>query len=285
MIGIMRRPTRTGIGTGTGSSGTRGVGVGLFLSAGVVVGVAVACSADPLPPEGEIVLVVQTDVALPDSFDRVRVEISNRGDQKFGNDYDVGPNKLRIPATLGVLRPEDDPSAPITFRLIARKNGTAKMLREVVTTIPNNRVAALRLPIRWLCDDTANESSPTNVTEKRCPPGQTCVGGDCYGSTIDSNELPPFVDGDVAPGAPCFDVINCVGRGGEVVVDPVTCTFPKPPNLNLANLNVALGVTNDGICDPTRTTCFVILDRVTTPTGPLDGWRESGGSIQLPQEV
>jgi len=262
---------------------------GAFVVGGAVVAATVgACSSEQPPPQGEIIIAIQSDVAITDSVDRIRLEIGAFGTLSFGSDYPIGRDDLRIPATLGALQRESDPSAPIQFRLIARKDGVVKMLRDVTTSIPSSRVVTLRMPIRWLCDDTAKEEKPQVVSAKRCAEGQTCIGGDCYAREIDSKDLPDFVEGDVFGGGngsgngKCFDVVSCMSGGTPVQVDLATCTFPKPANLT--DLNVALKVTNDGVCDPTKTDCFVVLDRMTAP-GPLDGWREVGGSIEMPKEV
>src|SRR5579862_5820563 len=93
--------------------------------------VGFACQSQP-PAVSELVVAVQSDVALPDSVDHIRVEVSTEGSLRFGNDYDVGPSALRIPATLGLLA-GSNPSSPVTVRIIASKGAQTKMLREVTT--------------------------------------------------------------------------------------------------------------------------------------------------------
>ncbi|HEY8074065.1 MAG TPA: hypothetical protein VIF62_08150 [Labilithrix sp.] len=231
-----------------------------------------ACSDSPAP-KGELVLEIQTDVALPDSVDRVRIEVLARGALVFGNEYDVGPATLHIPGTLGLLEGADA-STPFLVRVIAKKGSSVKMLREVTTTIPGDRVATLRVPIRWLCDDSGKETSPDQYENATCPAGQTCIGGDCHESSFDSSTAPS----ESAPGA-CFDVVACMRDGTAVDVEPTSCTFAKPA-IDPAKLNVALRVQNDGICDPSGALCFVVLDRAL-----VDGWQDLGERIQLPHAV
>lgn len=245
---------------------------------GATMVVASSCKTDP---QGEIVIVVNTDVAIPDSVDTLRLEILSNGALGFTGDYRVGSGQYTIPATFGVLQNEDSPSLPVQIRLIARKNGAAKMVREVLTSVPTGRVAALRLPIRFMCDDTATDVGAPSATATRCPPGQTCIGGDCYGREIDSSGLPDFAPSDVDDGR-CFDVVTCLSNSLPLQIDRATCSFAKPADTS--QLNVALKVKGDGICDPSGGSCFVILDRQTTP-GPLDGWRENGSQIELAREV
>src|SRR5262245_54908342 len=117
-------------------------------------------------------LAVTTDIALPNAIDKIRIEVTSLGSTQFANDYELGQGKLLIPATLGILQGKD-PATPVTLRLIAKKLGVAKMIREVVTTVPP-RLATIRIPIRWLCDDSAKETVPGSV-ESVCPEGQTCI--------------------------------------------------------------------------------------------------------------
>lgn len=235
------------------------------LVCGMTLG-AGACEADK--PFGEIVLAVQTDVALPDSADQIRVEVLSPSGLVFGNDYTLGYGALTIPGTLGLLQGQD-PSTPFLVRLIARKSGTVKMLREIKTTIPS-RIATVRMPIRWLCDDSARETAPGQVVPATCQPGQTCIGGACYGSAIDPGELDDYDPAVVFD--TCFDVLGCVGDG-EVVVPDAACTIARPPGADLARLNVGLRVADDGVCDPSRQNCFVVLEPTTKPSGPVEGWR------------
>src|SRR5262249_7597557 len=142
-------------------------------------------------PFGEIVLAVQTDVALPDAVDQIRVEVLHSGGIHFGSEYSVGgADRLSIPATLGLLQGAD-PATPYLIRLIARQSGSVKMLREVTTTVPS-RIATLRMPIRWLCDDSAKETAPGQVVAATCRDGQTCIGGACYDSNVDPTDLDDY---------------------------------------------------------------------------------------------
>jgi hypothetical protein len=63
---------------------------------------------------------------------------------------------------------------------------------------------------------------------------------------------------------------------GDVVEPDAACTIPRP---EADSFNVALRVVADGICDATRTTCFVPLDADTD-----EGWiqTEAGDRLQLP---
>jgi len=236
-----------------------------------------ACRDEPAPI-AQVVVAIQTDVALPDSVDALRLEVSTEGRLVLGNDYAVGAGRQLIPATLGILR-GPNPSAPVLIRLIAKKAGVPKMVRDVVTTIPP-RIIAVRVPIRWLCDESAKVSSPGSV-ESICPSGQTCIGGECLDAAVDGSQAPDYLAADVFGGGTgtgdgtCFDVVGCLSPSNPVVPDEA-CTIPRPAG---AQLNVALGVENDGICDDTKRRCFVILDK------GIGGWQEAGDRVRLPRAV
>src|SRR5262245_11268113 len=105
---------------------------------------------------GEIVVAIQTDMSLPKDVDLVGIQVESFGNIQMANEYQVGPNDLHIPATLAVVAGKD-PSQPVTIRVWARQNGKIRTLREVVTTVPTDRVAALSMPVQWLCDDSGKD--------------------------------------------------------------------------------------------------------------------------------
>ena len=108
-----------------------------------LLGIAIACKDDPVQ-QGEIVVVVQTDVALPDSIDKIRLEVIAHGLSQYANEFDVGPAPaLRIPATLGLLQGRD-PATPVQVRLTGRKAGKVKM--PVPTMLVTTKAAAPQVP-------------------------------------------------------------------------------------------------------------------------------------------
>jgi hypothetical protein len=243
-----------------------------------------SCGGDDDPPKpSELIVSIQTDVALPDSIDRLHLEVKNQaaGEMLHSRDIEVGAGKQLIPATLGFLPSIKDPTGKILIRLHAQKGSVVKMLREVVTTIPRQRIVRLSMPIRWLCDDSARAvASAPNVTIENatCPAGQTCIAGDCRDNAIDSASLPDYVEADVFGGGRCFDVSSCMIGATRPAIDTARCAFPRPTDLS--KLNVALRVKNDGICDGGGPDCHVILDN-----GGVDGWRAVEDRIELPRAV
>lgn len=241
-----------------------------------------ACTTDE-PPPGQLVLAVQTDMSLPEDVDKVRIEILSFGNVQFANDYDVGPDGLHIPATLGILAGKD-PSSPVTIRVLSRRQGELRTLREVVTTVPGDRTATLRVPIQWLCDDLAEETG--GGVKSKCPAKQTCVAGRCVDKNLDSASLPDYRAEDVFGGADgpgksgqCFDTVPCFAEGFAAQVDESDCTIALPgSNADSTNVAIVTAKGGGGICG--SQSCLVPLDAHSDA-----GWQEKDGRIALPEAV
>jgi hypothetical protein len=240
-------------------------------------------------------LSLQTDMSIPKDIDAVWIEISKYGNTVFRNRYDVGPSGVKIPATLAV---EADPgkSPPVTIRVISQQGTTTRTLREVVTTVPPDRTAMLRVPIEWLCDGSGEQIPNTTPPQFKntCPARQTCQSGTCTTSTVDSSKLPTFKHADVFGGGngdgtgKCFDTLGCFATPVPLQVDTTTCTADvsqlvggsvgsgaggAPTKLNVA---LELPAGGDGICDSNK--CLVPLDEQTV-------WTVSNTTVTLPKAV
>jgi hypothetical protein len=236
-----------------------------------------ACSDKETTP-GQLIVSIQSDVALPKQVDTVRLEVLVRGALQFGNDFSVGQSANLIPATLTLLA-GNDPSTPVTIRVLGKKGAKTRTLRETVTTVPEDRIASLRMPIQWLCDDSARPTDEGDV-ETTCDRGYTCSAGRCVESEVPEPSLPDYAPEDVFGGGStpeagsCFDTVACMGAGQTAEPD-VNCSIQRPSG-GVA-LNVALQVEDDGICDESNIACFVPLDGESD-----DGWRSVGERVSLP---
>ena len=251
------------------------------MAAGVAF-VLIACGA--VKQRGELMLAMQTDLELPKDVDTVRIEVTSFGKTLFAQDYPVGPDGVKIPATLGVVGDPSSPSTPIEVRVIASQAGTLRVLRNVTTTVPPDRTAVLRMPLAWLCWNQVTTDS-TNTAQSSCPTGQTCIAGECASNAVDSTQLKEFDPAQIfggsadASGGACLDTIACFAEGVLAAVDTSDCSVPKPANAG-AGINVAMirkpGV--PGICSPEA--CYVPLDE-----DPTEGWIDGGDKILLPPAV
>ena len=239
------------------------------------------CSASKDPPKGELMLAFDTDMAVPKDVDRISLDITANGTPIFKYDWDVGPSGLHLPSTFAVVA-GSNPSVPARMVLVARQLGRARVLREVIATVPTDRTARLPMRIEWLCDGTAVESAPGEV-QSTCPSGQTCVAGTCTSVAVDSTTLPTYRSEDVYGGGTgagdgtCFDTVGCFAQGAEVAVDLASCTIAEPPaGGNGLNVGLVLPAGGDGICGPRA--CLIPLD-AESPSG----WQKSLGRIVLPK--
>ena len=127
---------------------------------------------------------------------------------------------------------------------------------------------------------------PTTAIASRCDftKQMTSINGACVSAVIDPATLPTYDPSQVygdgglqANGAPtsCFDVAACLRDAVPApAVNTTTCSFTLP-GANSSTLNLALVTPSTGACLAPNE-CFVPLDADTT-----DGWRVSGGTVQL----
>lgn len=247
----------------------------------ILAGAAPSCATPPAP--GEVMMVVETDMSLPKDVDYVKIEVLVRGDVRFFREFKKAgvDDELRIPASLGVIVDADtDPTTPVTMRVTARQKSVPRVLTEVVTTIPSDRIAALRMPIQWLCWDLVKDDENGDA-RTTCPgEGQTCIAGSCVTNKVDSSKLDTFHEEDVFGGGTgkgdgsCFDVSPCFTGSVDAPVDLTTCTIASTDDVN-----VGIRVESAGICGPGG--CFVVLDGKSAL-----GWQAGpGGKLTLPKAV
>lgn len=228
---------------------------------------------------GELVVSVETDMALPKAVDTVRLEVLYRGTIHFGTTYSVGQNAdIRIPGTLSIV--EGESPEPVTIRVIGSKGPEPRTLRELITTVPTDRSAHVRMPIQWLCDDRAMLEG--NEVVSTCGEGFTCAAGRCIEKVVPEPSLPDYTPEEVFGGGAtaeegsCFDTVGCM-QSAEPVVPDVDCTIQRPVE---GDVNVALRVTDDGVCAGSGRPCFVPLNGNSD-----EGWRSVEERLTLPLAV
>ncbi len=238
--------------------------------------VLLSCSA---PAKGALVLAISTDMQIPKDIDVVSVYITTNGAPKFDYLGRVAPDgTVSIPATLAVVEP-DNPSDQVRIRVIAfqtQANGDAKarVLRDVLTTVPHQRTALLSLPLSFLDDGSGIGTLPGNQVpgpggapegETSFDPtqiqsscdfsnGQTSVDGVCVSASVDSSTLADysdalvFGDGGSATSPACFNVATCFAGATPVAVTTAggACSFPLPQSASASNLGVAIATSGSG---------------------------------------
>lgn len=288
--------------------------IALRVSGAACFAAALSCSA---PSKGGLMLAISTDMQTPKDINVVSVFITTGGKPKFNYIGRVLPDgTVALPATLAVVEP-DQANAQVRIRVTAFQEQTARVLRDVLTTVPHGQTSLLRLPLSFLDDGSATGMLPTQYLPlgvggkggaNAAPEGdtgfdpttipskcnfektqQTSINGKCVSATVDSSQLPPYDPSQVygdgglkANGAPtsCFDAERCFAGAMPVTgLDPGTCTFPLPSGADPAALNLALANPTTGACVAAGQ-CYVPLvnDRD-------EGWTIQGSTVTLPAGV
>lgn len=229
-------------------------------------------------------LALQSDMPLPKDIDRLSIEVLVRGVRQHWSEHLLGPTQLQLPGTLALVA-GSDPSSPVTVRVAAWQRTRLRLVRDVVTTVPTDRIALLQVTLEWLCDGMAREGALPGTVQSTCPDGETCIGGECLSNVVDSSKLPDYQPGKVygdggtpASGA-CFDVLGCFESASIVpIVDRATCVIDRPSGGLGANVAMVLAPSSDGTCS--KGACLVPLDGFSDT-----GWTAVGDRLQLPPAV
>ncbi len=269
---------------------------------------AASCSS---PGKGSLVLAISTDMQTPKDIDIVSVFVSTNGVPKLDFLGRVTPGgTVTLPSTLAVLEP-DDPNAQVRIRVTAFQDQKARVLRDVLTTVPHQRTALLRVPLSFLDDGSAQgtlpmrfvpgpggptdgdtQFDPTDQTMLRSSCditlNQTSIAGTCASSNVDSNKLADFVptqvfgDGGTATHPACFDVDQCFTKGAPIAAAMITtaangsCSFPLTPGESGQDWNCALATTDGTGACTAGGPCYVPLE-----SDPGEGFSVQPGKAVL----
>jgi hypothetical protein len=274
------------------------------------LGLATSCATRV---RGQLMLAVQTDMSLPKDIDWIRITVTYPEDGAtivaLNNDYsrfgEADANKL--PGTV-TFRAPSDPSAPVRIQVSGSRGGpeaSPRVLRDVVTSVPEDRVATLPVNLEFLCNGTTNvvydsegniKRDPTTgnvVLESTCGEGLTCVAGRCVTPEVPSENLPDYKEEEIFGGGSgegdgvCFDTATCFEDGAPVELtttgagDTATCEGSVTGEIAGGDFNIALRTQGGGICGSSD--CFVALDAADSE----GGWKKisADGKIQLPLAV
>src|ERR1017187_4448228 len=202
-----------------------------------------SCSTAKTRVPGEVVVLVTSDMAVPEDIDTLTWSVTVVGDEAPFKLDSVDLKGKPLPQTLAIVS-DHAATGSVRIALDASRAGTPRVHREALVTLPSDsEVKRLTMPLDWLCTRDANPSLA-------CGAGQTCVAGRCVPSAA---EIVPYTPPDAGA---CFNVGTCFAQVIGVFVandDPVTgkCVVPNqsfPPDVNVA-LEVATSQTgNYGVC-------------------------------------
>ncbi|MET0794010.1 MAG: hypothetical protein ABW061_20990 [Polyangiaceae bacterium] len=241
---------------------------GLALVAGLC---ASACSQ---PDEGEVMLVVSTDLALPSDLDRLEWTVtwlSEPGSASQSNGIALD-HFNSLPATLAIVSTRNR-TERVRVRVSGKIRGAVRVEREAEFSVPDHGQTMLNMPLSWLCSDV-------NLPEP-CAEGFTCDAGACVSTSASAP-----VDHLLSGSSTCFNVSNCtlteqgIKETPNLDEDTDTCFLNSNAVLG-SEMNVALVVNaakvgNAGVCVKSSAlpsasgnagSCFVPLSENSGPGG------------------
>lgn len=207
----------------------------------------VGCSQAPLT---EVLVVADTDLAVPSELTRVRFEVTGpRGDvQRASADFAAGDAR---PSVLALVH-RGGPLGPFTVEAIGERGTEEVVRRSARLALVAGEVRALHVTLRRACAGVA------------CAEGETCGDAGCRAIDVDPSELepwngpPPSVDGgvDAAPPCGCDDGVACTidvcRDGGCMHVPEASACAGDAHACTSARCDPELGciqVADDAACD------------------------------------
>ena len=140
---------------------------------------ALACNADD---PTQIVVLVDTDLAVPGELDRFRLQVEFRGQAHADHTYPLTPGSAgaaSLPGTFTVVAGEDLASL-VTVEVTGQKGSNVVVRRTARTRFSEGEALLLRLTLQRAC------------VSKSCPKGQTCKAGLCASDEVDPATLPRY---------------------------------------------------------------------------------------------
>lgn len=141
----------------------------------------------------EILVVVRSDLSIPEEIDGVRVEVTGT-ETMTANGALQGPGAQGFPRTVGIVR-SGGRNGPLTIRATATLLGAEVVTRSATTAFVSGQTRVLALSLNRSCAGVV------------CRSGQTCAFGDCVSDEVDPDSLPTY-DGTL----PSFDAGNCLSE-------------------------------------------------------------------------
>jgi hypothetical protein len=239
----------------------------LLAPVGVSLAGMASCSA---PSKGALMVAITTDMETPKDFSVVSVFVESDSAVKFDYVGRVLPDgSVALPATVAIVEP-DDPNAQIHIRVTAFQERNARVLRDVLTTIPHGRTTLLRMPLSALDDGSvtgtlplpnlpSNPNDPASggmasegnsdflptdptVLTTKCDfldKRETMINGQCQPAAVPTSQLVDYQETAVygsggmrSSGLPakCFDVATCFAGATEV----------PPPSMSMTGCSFPL---------------------------------------------
>lgn len=230
---------------------TRLVGCTVRVALAAVCAVSLAaCSAED---QTELVAGMTTQMQVPKELHSVGIVVQLGGKPVYCESYPVADGEVTLPSTMG-LTPTGAPSAPVTVSVFGFKTPQPDFSGDCLLKIPDigdndvsvirrrrtpyvpSRILYLPMPLKHAC------------TDKSCPDGETCIGGQCKTQDIDPTTLPVYKDSLILGNTnTCFSIGTCMPEFAAIpamLVDADTCRFrvdiPDGADMPMVGLNVRI---------------------------------------------
>jgi uncharacterized protein YfaP (DUF2135 family) len=247
------------------------------------------CTEDP-KKKGQIMVAVSTDLSIDSDLDRVDVLVERENGEVFNTPIDLYPKEggLFTPGSYAIVEGETQGES-VRVSLIARKGNRARVVRELSTTLPKERISMVNMPIQWLCDDEVADNGKESKCLSSAKNGdKTCSLGSCEDLLVKEEDQetyePETLYGgyasslEAARAGACFDVVRCFDGSKRAEIDLDTCRTKRPAGMKTPN--VALIVKDAGHCNPITGICYVALDQ-----SKAYGYTTKDDQIELPKAV
>lgn len=189
---------------GAGSVGAPGVPA---VRRGAIL-IVVALAACRTEVQGQLVVVVATNIPVPDEMDAFRVRVTSpENDPAFNHEFRLGAGagEVKLPADFGVRPRRGDTRRRVTIDVEVRRAGQPRFTTRAITTFLPGR----RLRLVMFLAESCLEMADT------CKPTETCGPEGCVPPEIDPEDLPDFDPDDPLPDA----AVRGVDAGSDAATD------------------------------------------------------------------
>lgn len=127
----------------------------------------------------EIVVVIDSDLAVPDELDAIRVQVTGPDGSTKNAGAMLGPGETPLPRTLGLVH-EDGPLSPVRILVTGRSGDSDVIERRATTAFIEGRTLLLRMDLLRSCVAVV------------CDADQSCLSGSCRSAEVDPGSLPEW---------------------------------------------------------------------------------------------
>lgn len=159
-----------------------------------VILVLAAMTAGCAPPVTELMVVVGSDLRVPDEIDTIEIQVTDPA-RAHGPVIATDP---MLPVSLGIVH-RAGPLGPVRVEVLALRDGVPVLSRAIETEFVEGEVREVRLDLVRAC------------VAIECPGRETCVVGECVSIVVPGEDLPPWQGERDLDAAPADAVVDAGG--------------------------------------------------------------------------